>query len=58
MLKYGIKEIKRRVIEIKFVNHIVDFSFKIGTSLICLYCPFHDFTNGVDLFKSPSEKKT
>ena len=32
MIKYGTKEIKRRAIEMKFVNHI-RFSFKIGTGL-------------------------
>ena len=30
MIKDGTKEIERRAIEMKFVNHMVDFSFKIG----------------------------
>ena len=32
MIKYGTKEIESRAIEIKFVNHMVDFSFKIGNT--------------------------
>ena len=30
MKKYGTKEIGRRAQETKFVNHMVDFRFKIG----------------------------
>ena len=32
MIKYGTMEIERRVIEMKLVNDMVDFSFKNGTS--------------------------
>ena len=32
MEKYGTKETERRAMEIKFVNHMVHFSFKIGTT--------------------------
>ena len=31
MIKYGTKEIERRAIEMKCVNHMVYFSLKIGT---------------------------
>ena len=34
MIKYGIKEIERRAIEMKFVNHIVDLIVKIDTTEI------------------------
>ena len=27
MVKYGTKEIEKRAIEMKFVNHMVDFSY-------------------------------
>ena len=38
-MKYGTNEIERRAIEMstiemKFGNHMVDFSFKVGTTLI------------------------
>ena len=32
VIKYGTKKLERRVIEIQFVNHMVDFSFKIGAT--------------------------
>ena len=32
MIKYGTKVIERRTIEMKFVNHMVDFIFKIATT--------------------------
>ena len=38
MKKYGTKDIEKRAIEIKFVNHIVDFSFKICTMVLKFNC--------------------
>ena len=32
MIIYSTKEIKRRAIRVKAVNHIVELSFKIGTT--------------------------
>ena len=32
MIKYGTKETEMRWIEMKFVNHMLDFSFKIATA--------------------------
>ena len=32
MIKYGTKEIERRAMETKFVNHMIDFSLMIGTT--------------------------
>ena len=34
VIKYGAKKIERRAIGMKFVNHMVDFSFKIGNTYI------------------------
>ena len=34
MIKYGTKKVERRAIEMKFVNHLVDFTFKIGECYI------------------------
>ena len=31
-MKYGTKGIERRATEMKFVNHLIDFSFKIGST--------------------------
>ena len=34
MIKYGTIDKDKRAMEMKFVNHMVDFSFKIGTTYI------------------------